>query len=66
MNSCESTPKSEDWVWLSMVQKMSGILIESRLSPVFMLTAFIIVTARSMLMLPCCLMKYISSPNSIN
>lgn len=33
MNSCKSTPKSEYWVWLSMVQKMSGILIGSRLSP---------------------------------
>lgn len=65
-NSCKSTPKSEHWVWLSMVQKMSGILIESRLSHVFMLTAFIIVTARAKLMLPCCLVKYISSPNSIN
>lgn len=65
MNSCKSTPKSEYWVWLSMVQKMSGILIESRLSHVFMLTAFIIATARAKLMLPCCLMKYISLCNRI-
>lgn len=57
MNSCESTPKSEYWVWLSMVQKMNGILIESRLSHVFMLTAFIIVAARAKLMHPCCLIK---------
>lgn len=65
-NSCKSTSKSEYWVWLSMVQKMRGILIESRLSHVFMLTALVIVIARAKLMLPCCLMKYISSPNSIN
>lgn len=66
MNSCKSTSKSEGWVWLSMVQKMSGILIESRLSHVFMLTAFITVTTRAKLMLPCCLMKYISLPSSCN
>lgn len=66
MNSCKSTPKSKCWVWLSMVQKMSGILIESRLSHVFMLTAFITVTTRAKLMLPCCLMKYINLSSSIN
>lgn len=47
-SSCESTPESEYWAWLSMVQKMNGILIESRLSHVFMLTAFIILTAGPM------------------